>query len=83
MDQLIYQYTLIVINMELEPKRLIHFYCTRERIENFIKESKSEFDFNSMGKHSKIVNTNILRILILVNNLLNWFKQHVLLAKKS
>ena len=60
--QMLYMYTFIVTNMELNPESLIQFYCNRGRMENFIKESKNGFDFDSMSSHSKLVNTNRLQI---------------------
>jgi hypothetical protein len=76
--QMIYLYTFIVTNMELEPKRLIQFYCNRGRMENFIKESKNGFDFDSMSSHSKIVNANRLQISMLAYNLFNYLRRLVL-----
>lgn len=76
--QMIYMYTFIVTNMELEPEKLIQYYCNRGRMENFIKESKNGFDFDSMSSRSKIVNANRLQISMLVYNLFNWFRRCVL-----
>lgn len=64
--------------MELEPYQLIQFYCNRGRMENFIKESKSGFNFESMSSNSKIVNENRLQLCMLAYNLFNWFKRLVL-----
>jgi hypothetical protein len=80
-DQLTYLYTFIVTNMELKPEKLIQFYCNRGRMENFIKESKNGFDFDSMSSHSKIVNANRLQISVLAYNLFNWFRRFVLPLK--
>jgi hypothetical protein len=76
--QMIYMYTFIVTNMELEPEKLIQYYCNRGRMENFIKESKNGFDFDSMSSRSKMVNANRLQISMLVYNLFNWFRRCVL-----
>ena len=76
--QMIYMYTFIVTNMELEHKKLIQYYCNRGRMENFIKESKNGFDFDSMSSRSKMVNANRLQISMLVYNLFNWFRRCVL-----
>ena len=43
--QLTHMYTFIVTNMDMEPYQIIQFYCGRGKMENFIKESKSGFDF--------------------------------------
>jgi hypothetical protein len=67
-------YTFIVTNMELEAENLIQFYCNRGHMENFIKESKNRFDFDSMMSHSKIANANRLQISMLAYNLFNWFR---------
>ncbi|NLO83095.1 MAG: transposase, partial [Clostridiales bacterium] len=79
--QMLYMYTFIVTNMELNPESLIQFYCNRGRMENFIKESKNGFDFDSMSSHSKLVNANRLQISMLAYNLFNWFKRLVLPQK--
>lgn len=80
-NQFTYTYTFIVTNMDLEPYQLIQFYCNRGRMENFIKESKSGFNFESMSSNSKIVNENRLQICMLAYNLFNWFKRLVLPVK--
>ena len=38
---------------------LIKFYCKRGLMENFIKESKSGFDFTSVSSHTRIVNATL------------------------
>lgn len=79
--QMAYLYTFIVTNMVLEPEKLIQFYCKHGCMENFIKECKNGFDFDSMSSHSKIVNANRLQISILAYNLFNWIRRLVLPAK--
>jgi len=74
-------YTFIVTNMDIEPYHLIQFYCSRGRMENFIKESKSGFNFDFMSSHTKIVNENRLQLSMWAYNLFNWFKRLVLPAK--
>lgn len=49
-NQMVYMYTFIVTNMDSSPEYLIKFYCKRGLMENFIKESKSGFDFASVSK---------------------------------
>lgn len=44
-NQVVCMYTFIVTNMDSSPEYLIKFYCKRGLMENFIKESKSSFDF--------------------------------------
>ena len=60
--------------------RIIRFYCGRGRMENFIKEGKSGFDFAAVSSHFKAVNANRMRIHMLAYNLFNWFRQLVLPA---
>lgn len=60
--QMLYMYTFIVTNMELMPENLIQFYCNRGRMENFIKECKNGFDFDSMRSHSKLENIHKLKL---------------------
>ena len=79
-EQLIHMYTFIVTNMDGTPEQLLHFYCKRGSMENFIKESKNGFDFCAVGSSSKIVNANRLQIHALAYNLFRWFKRLALSA---
>ncbi len=79
--QLVHMYTFIVTTMEMEPYQVIQFYCGRGKMENFIKESKSGFDFSSVSSHSKMVNANRLQVHALAYNLFNWFRRLALSAK--
>ena len=79
-NQMIYMYTFIVTNMESSPEYLIKFYCKRGLMENFIKESKSGFDFASVSSHKRIVNANRLQIHALAYNIFNWFRRLALSA---
>ena len=79
-NQLTYLYTFIVTNMDASPEYLIKFYCKRGLMENFIKESKSGFDFASVSSHSRLVNANRLHIHELAYNIFNWFRRLVLSA---
>jgi hypothetical protein len=79
--QLCHMYTFIVTTMEdLTPFQVIQFYCGRGKMENFIKEGKSGFDFSSMSSHSMIVNANRLQLHVLAYNLFNWFRRLALAA---
>lgn len=49
-------------------------------MENFIKESKSGFDFDSVSSHTRIVNANRLQVHALAYNILNWFRRLALSA---
>lgn len=79
--QLNHLYTFIVTNMESNPEDVIHFYCNRGTMENFIKESKSGFHMDAMSSRSMITNSNKLQISVLAYNLFNWFRRLVLPAK--
>lgn len=76
--QLVYRHTFIVTNMDMKPSKIILFYCNRGRMENFIKESKSGFDMDTMSSHSMTVNSNRMQISVLVYNIFNWFRRLVL-----
>ena len=79
-NQMVYMYTFIVTNMDSSPEYLIKFYCKRGLMENFIKESKSGFDFASVSSHSRIVNANSLQVHALAYNIFNWFRRLALSA---
>ena len=51
--QMIHLYTFIVTTMEMDPYQVIQFYCGRGKMENFIKEGKSGFDFASVSSSSR------------------------------
>ena len=72
--QLTHMYTFIVANMDMEPYHIIQFYCGRGKMENFIKEGKSGFDFVAVNSHSKVVNANRMRLHMLAYNLFNCFR---------
>ena len=80
-NQMIYMYTFIVTNMDSSPEYLIKFYCKRGLMENFIKESKSGFDFASVSSHTRIVNANRLQVHALAYNIFNWFRRLALSAQ--
>ena len=79
-NQLVHMFTFIVTTMEAEPYKIIQFYCGRGKMENFIKEGKSGFDFSSVSSHSKVANANRLRVHMLAYNLFNWFRRLALSA---
>ena len=80
-NQMVFLHTFVVTNMDSEPLDVIHFYCKRGTMENFIKESKNGFDFAAVSSSSKLVNANRLQIHALAYNLFNWFKRLVLPMK--
>lgn len=73
-------YTFVVTNMTSSVADVVRFYCGRDNMENFIKESKSGFDFDAVSSHSKIVNANRVLIHTLAYNIFNWFKRLTLPA---
>jgi len=77
-NQLVYMHTFIVTNMDLKPTEIIRFYCNRGKMENFIKESKSGFDMDTMSSSSMLINSNRMQISVLVYNIFNWFRRLVL-----
>ena len=79
-NQMVYMYTFIAINTDSSPEYLIKFYCKRGLMENFIKESKSSFDFASVSSHTRIVNANRLQVHSLAYNIFNWFRRLALSA---
>ena len=79
-NQIVYMYTFVVTNMDSAPEYLIKFYCKRGLMENFIKESKSGFDFASVSSHTRIVNANRLQVHALAYNIFNWFRRLALSA---
>lgn len=68
-------YTFVVTNMKASPKEVISFYCKRGTMENFIKECKNGFNFESMSHSSFLANSFKLQILALAYNLVNIFKR--------
>ena len=76
-------YAFIVTNMDSSPEYLIKFYSKRGLKENFIKVSKSGFDFSSVSSHTRIVNANILQVHALVYNIFNWFRLYIPLPQGS
>ena len=61
-NQFIHLYTFVVTTMESQPHQVIQFYCGRGKMENFIKEGKSGFNFSSVSSRSKVVNANRLQV---------------------
>ena len=67
--------------MDASPEYIVRFYCKRGLMENFIKESKNEFDFGAVSSTAMVVNANRLQIHALAYNLFNWFRRLVLPLK--
>ena len=79
--QMVHMYTFVVTTMESMPEQVIRFYCCRGKMENFIKEAKSGFDFSAVSSRKKVVNANRLQVHVLAYNLFNWFRRLVLPAR--
>lgn len=62
---MVYVYTFTATNMDSSPEYLIKLHCKRRLMENFIKESKSGFNFASVSSHTRIVNANMLQVYAL------------------
>lgn len=77
-NQFTYQYAFIVTNLDLTPEEILKYYSNRGRMENFIKECKSGFDFACTGSRSKIINANKLQLHVLAYNIFNYFRRLVL-----
>lgn len=79
--QMVHMFTFVVTTLkDLEPYQVIQYYCGRGKMENFIKEGKSGFDFSSVSSHSMTVNANRLQVHVLAYNLFNWFRRLALSA---
>ena len=79
-NQMVHMNTFIVTNMGLSREKTIMFYCNRGRMENFIKEGKSGFDFAAVSSRLEIVNANRFQVHILAYNIFNWFRRLALPA---
>lgn len=72
---MVYMNTFIVTTMEMKPYQVIQFYCSRGKMENFINEGKSGFDFSSVSSAVRVVNENRLQVHARAYNLFNWFRR--------
>ena len=73
----------VVCRVEKPENQMVYMYtfdCKRGLMENFIKESKSGFDFASVSSHTRIVNANRLQVHALAYNIFNWFRRLALSA---
>lgn len=73
--QMCFNYTFVVTNMTTTPKKVIMFYSNRGTMENFIKESKNGFAFDSLSSTEYIANANKLQLSMLAYNFNNWFRR--------
>ena len=73
--QMIHICMFIVTNMEMSHEKVIQFYYNRGRIEYFIKEGKSGFDFAAVSSRSEIVSANRFQIHASAYNIFNYFRR--------
>jgi len=73
--QMCYNYIFVVTNMSITLKQVIMFYSNRGTMENFIKESKNGFAFDSLSSTEYIANANKLQLAMLAYNFNNWFRR--------
>ena len=72
-ESCIHMYTFIVTTMKWNLTKLSSSVVAP--MENFIKESKSGFDFSAVSSHQRVVNANRLQVHALAYNLFNWFRR--------
>ena len=61
--QMIHIFTFVATTMkDLEPYQVLQLYCSRSKMENFIKKVKAGFDFASVSSHRVVVNANRLQV---------------------
>ena len=65
----------IVTNRTDKPEDVIKLYCQRGNMENFIKESKNEFNFESMCSRETLTNENRLLVAAIAYNIFNLFRR--------
>lgn len=73
--QMFHLYTFLVTTLEMDPYPVIQPYCGRGKMENFIKEGKSGFGFDSVSSSLKLVNADRLLVHALAYNLFNGFRR--------
>lgn len=73
--ELLFNFTFIVTNVELDPEDIIRMYCNRGRMENFIKEAKNGFACQKMSSTNFKANEVKLQISMLAYNFNNWFRR--------
>lgn len=67
--------TFIVTNRDDSPEKIFKVYPNRGNMENFIKESKNEFNFESMCSREKTVNENRLAVSAIAYGIFNIFRR--------
>lgn len=74
-QELFPSYTFIVTNRKEKPEDIVRLYCQRGKMENFIKESKNEFNFKGMHSREMVTNENRLMIAGIAYNAFNLFRR--------
>jgi hypothetical protein len=73
--ELLFSFTFIITNLELDPEDIIRIYCNRGHMENFIKEAKNGFACEKMSSTNFGANEVKLQISMLAYNFNNWFRR--------
>lgn len=84
-DDAIYDYQVIATNSAKSCIEVWRFYNKRANCENFIKEGIYSFGLDNVVSHSWAGNNCWFQLVMLGYNLMNWFKEEVILQgnKKS
>jgi len=83
MEDVKYNYKVILTNSDKVPERVWYFYNQRACCENFIKEGIYGFGLDRVVSHSYAGNCTWFELVMLGYNLMNLFKEEVLNQKKS
>lgn len=81
-EDVIYDYQVIVTNSSCLPEEVWRFYNKRACCENFIKEGIYGVGLDKVVSHSYAGNYTWFELLMLAYNLINFFKEEVLNQKK-
>jgi len=73
--EILFNFTYIITNLELDPEDIIRIYCNRGHMENFIKEAKNGFACQKMSSTNFQANEVKLQICMLAYNFNNWFRR--------
>ncbi len=65
----------VVTTMLAEPEKVIKFYAKRGEMENFIKEAKRDFGFDTLSHHNYMANANRMIIQLIAYNLHNLMRR--------
>ena len=82
MDDVKYDYQVILTNADKAPEDVWRYYNKRACCENFIKEGIYGFGLDKVVSHSYAGNYVWFELLMLAYNLMNLFKEEVLNQKK-